>query len=139
MRKLTILLIISCFCFVSCEKNSYSQSSWFQQGQDKYVILIEDYTSMNEAHRQALIKATKLAKEKGYRYFNVLKSSSIDVVNNQMVAEKTFIDVNIKNGYFSEKDISRRYQVVIRLYKKRPFFTRVIDTCRYGRCLKLKN
>jgi hypothetical protein len=137
------IFILSLLCLTSCKNNLSEKSQSFTKraelsiGLDKYVILISPIDQ--NSHSEALKKATKLARSKGFRYFKILDMKDISISNDGVVMDKTIANQNLKFGYLSKNSIEPAYQITVRLYHKKPFFGNVVDVYRYARYLEINN
>jgi len=134
---LSLLLLTSCRDCPKEKPESFTRKAEISIGLDKYVILISPGDT--KAHQEALKKATKLAKSKGFRYFKVLNTKDISVSNAGVVMEREIARQNVKLGYLSKDNVEEAYQITVRMYHKKPFFGDVVDVYRYARYLEINN
>ncbi len=141
MKQISYFFVLSLLLLNSCREcpkkrpESFTKRAEISIGLDKYVILISPGDT--KAHREALKKATLLAKSKGFRYFKILNTKDISVSNAGVVMERDIAHQNVKLGYLSKSNVEDAYQMTVRMYNKKPFFGDVVDVYRYARYLEL--
>lgn len=138
MKKFIALgALIALFSACSPQANTDTKTlSYSTSG--KYIILVQPGGKGVNIHKQAMKQAVKLTRLNGFRYFKIVNRGEVGVLQNGKVMEQSFVNQNLKEGYFKEGDVKAAYRMTIRCYRTRPFFGQVIDTCRYGRWFKLK-
>jgi len=143
MKQISYFLALSLLLLTSCREcpkkrpESFTKRAEISIGLDKYVILISPGDA--KAHKEALKKATRLAKLKGFRYFKVLTTKDISVSNAGVVMERDIAQQNVRLGYLSKDNVEDAYQITVRMYHKKPLFGSVVDVYRYARYLEMNN